>query len=423
LANCRISAAFRCTLDTDVVMNTWLFRRWVRTAALAVSGVLCGAQPARPASSPTDDLVSLPPDRPVRVTLAVDLLEVSQIQDHDEKFEVEFYLFMTWLDSRLAFNAGDDGRQKRVVPAEQIWTPQPDLTDDLDVTVQNGRNAHIHADGTVMWRQYYRGTLSSNFDLHEFPFDAHRLEVHIEAGAGEIDDVLYVAGEGRVHEEQATERYHVVPHGWEMLGLSTTVSEARYPRLGETFSRFVFRIDVKRDPHFYWWAIVLPLLPIVATSWSVFWMDPKEFSSQVGVGVTAMLTVVAYRITIDSSLPPLSYMTRMDYFLLVCQVWVFGAFLMSVVVHVCYVQESERWTAVAYRISQYCRWLPPLALLATCGLLAFLRPGAAMAIVAAAALGLFLACRPTPGRIAQWITVALFPERALERRGSTSGAD
>jgi hypothetical protein len=403
-------------------MNRWLFRRWLRTGTVVALAVLCAGQAARPASTPADDLTSLPPDRPVKVTMSVDLLEVSQIQDHEEKFEVEFYLFMTWKDARLAFDAGE-GQKKRIVPAEQIWTPQPELADDLDVTVQNGHNAHVHPDGTVMWRQYYRGTLSSNFDLHEFPFDAHRLEVRVEANGGEIDDVVYVAGGCQIHEEQASESYHIVPHGWELVDLSTAVGKASYPRLGETFSRFVFRIGVKRDPHFYWWAIVLPLLPIVATSWSVFWMDPKEFSSQVGVGVTAMLTVVAYRITIDSSLPPLSYMTRMDYFLLVCQVWVFGAFLMSVIVHVCHVQGSEEWVATSYRISQYCRWLPPLALLATCSLLLFLRPGAAMAILASAATGLFLACRPTPGRVAQWISVALFPERVLEHPASPAATD
>ncbi|HEV3341714.1 MAG TPA: hypothetical protein VG125_15210 [Pirellulales bacterium] len=402
-------------------MNRLLFRRWVRIGTLTAA-LLCAAQTAHPASTPADDLTSLPPQRPVKVTMSVDLLEVSQIQDHEEKFEIEFYLFITWKDERLAFEA-DEGHKKRIVPADQIWTPEPELADDLDVTVQNGRNAHIHPDGTVMWRQYYRGTLSSNFDLHEFPFDSHRLEIHVEANAGEIDDIVYVAGGCQIHEEQASEAYHVVPHGWELVDLSTAADEAKYPRLGETFSRFVCRIGVKRDPHFYWWAIVLPLLPIVATSWSVFWMDPKEFSSQVGVGVTAMLTVVAYRITIDSSLPPLSYMTRMDYFLLVCQAWVFGAFLMSVVVHVCHVQGSEKWVAISYRISQYCRWLPPLALLATCSLLAFLRPGAAMAILGAAVIGLFLACRPTPGRVAQWVRVALFPERVLERPGSPAATE
>ncbi|HQU41952.1 MAG TPA: hypothetical protein PK867_04035 [Pirellulales bacterium] len=364
------------------------------------------------AASPSDSLTSLPPGRPVKVTLGVELVEVSQIQDHDEKFEIEFYLFLSWKDPRLAFSRRREGREKRTVPIDQIWSPQPELMDDLDVTVQDGRNAHIHPDGTVRWRQYYRGTISSNFNLHEFPFDRHRLEVHMEANSGEIDDVVYVAGESHLREE-ASETLHIVPHGWQLVGLAADVTEARYAWLGETFSRFIFSIDVKRDPHFYWWAIVLPLLPIVATSWSVFWMDPKEFGSQVGVGVTAMLTVVAYRITIDSSLPPLSYMTRMDYFLLVCQVWVFGAFLMSIVVHVCLAQNTGPMVAAAHRISQSCRWLPPLALALTCALLALVWPAVAMGVLAGTSLAVVLACRPTPGRVCRWVKVALFPERFL----------
>ena len=383
------------------------FRSIAILVALSAAGL-------SPASAQADDGVQLPPDQPVEVTLSVELLEVSQIQDHDEKFEVEFYLYLTWKDTRLAFDRRKEGRDKRLVPIDEIWTPQPELMDDLEVDVQNGSNAHVHADGSILWRQYYRGTMSSNFDLHEFPFDSHRLEVRIEAGSGDTSDVVYVAGESGVRDERASETVHVVPHGWDLLGLSAEVGEANYPQLGETYSRFTFRIEVKRDPHFYWWAIVLPLLPIVATSWSVFWMDPKEFSSQVGVGVTAMLTVVAYRITIDSSLPPLSYMTRMDYFLLVCQVWVFGAFLMTVVVHVCHARGTDAMLALAHHISQYCRWLPPLALMATCVLLAWLRPGVAMAIVTSAALGLLVACRPTPGRVARWLGVALFPERMLD---------
>lgn len=359
-----------------------------------------------------DDSATLPPARPVKVTLSVELVEVSQIQDHDEKFEIEFYLFLSWRDPRLAFSRRREGRDKRVVPIDQIWTPQPELMDDLDVSVQDGRNAHVLSDGTVRWRQYYRGTISSNFNLHEFPFDQHRLEVPIEANAGEIDDVVYVAGEIRVH-EASSETLHVVPHGWQFVGLRNDVTESRYPWLGETYSRFVFSVDVRRDPHFYWWAIVIPLLPIVATSWSVFWMDPKEFGSQVGVGVTAMLTVVAYRITIDSSLPPLSYMTRMDYFLLVCQVWVFGAFVMSVIVHVCHAQNSGATTATAHRIGRCCRWLPPLALAVTCVLLATLRPAVAMSVLAALVAAVVLACRPTPTRIVRWASLLLFPEHYL----------
>ena len=107
---------------------------------------------------------------------------------------------------------------------------------------------------------------------------------------------------------------------------------------------------------------MLPLIPIVAAAWVVFWMHPKEFSSQISVGITAMLTVVAYRISIDSSLPPLNYMTRMDYFLLACQVFVFGAFIIVVGIHVLYVINTSQTRAVAHRLTVQCRWLPAVLL-------------------------------------------------------------
>lgn len=393
-------------------MKAWFTtRRLFFALAAVVFAMFCPRFSAAAAAS--DEATSLPPQRPVEVTLSVELLEVSQIHDHDEKFEIEFYLYLSWKDPRLAFDAGQESRPTRLVPADQIWTPEPELRDDLEVEVQDGRNARVHADGTVFLRQYYRGMMASNFDLHAFPFDRHRLEVPFEAAAGDIDDVLYVVGDSSNRNDGTSQAAHVVPHGWNLERMWADVSQANYPRLGETYSRYVFHLDVMRDPHFYWWAIVLPLLPIVATSWSVFWMDPKEFSSQVGVGVTAMLTVVAYRITIDSSLPPLSYMTRMDYFLLVCQVWVFGAFLMSVVVHVCHAQDTQAMRMLARGISRNCRWLPPLALFATCVLLAWLPPGIAMTILAGAVLVVVLACRPTPRRISRWLGIVLFPEQAL----------
>ncbi|HEV3025857.1 MAG TPA: hypothetical protein VGX76_25460, partial [Pirellulales bacterium] len=296
---------------TVVITMVWL-------ALLAAVPSTAAEENADDDGKPAVDLKDMPPNRPIEVELSVELVEVSQIQDHEEKFEVEFFLFMSWIDPRLAFDPDRTGSRKQIVPADEIWTPEPELIDDLDVNVQGGKHAHVQPDGTVLYRQYYRGTMSSDFDLHEFPFDRHRLELIVEATAGVFDDVRYVAGESGVRPVGEGESARVVPHGWNLLGLSSEVTKNRYPRLNETYSRFMLRLDVERDPHYYWWSIVLPLLPIVVTSWSVFWMDPKEFSSQIGVGVTAMLTVVAYRITIDSSLPPLTYMTRMDYFLLVC---------------------------------------------------------------------------------------------------------
>ncbi len=357
-----------------------------------------------------DDLTGLPSSRPVQVEISTELLQVSQIQDHEEKFDIEFYLYLSWRDPRLAFDPEEEGREKRMLPVDKIWTPQPQLMDDLEVEVQASPAAHVRPDGTVLLRQYYRGSIASNFDLHDFPFDRHTLSVNIEAAAGEVSDVVYKAGQNTVREGM-----RVLPHGWNLLDTSAEVTTTRYPRLDESYSRHVFHIDVERDPHYYWWAIVLPLLPIVFTSWSVFWMDPKEFSSQVGVGVTAMLTVVAYRITIDSSLPPLNYMTRMDYFLLICQVFVFASFLMSVVVHVCHTLDTADMKALGRQINIACRWAPALLMTAACALLLLLRPALAMTIMGGASLVVLLWLRPTWRRVKGWANAAVYPEQLVDK--------
>jgi hypothetical protein len=94
---------------------------------------------------------------------------------------------------------------------------------------------------------------------------------------------------------------------------------------------------------------------------------------------------------------------------------------MSVVVHVCHARGTEAMEALAHTISQYCRWLPPLALAATCVLLAWLPPRVAMAILLSAALALTLSFRPTPARVARWLAVGLFPERAFDADPAEDG--
>ena len=64
---------------------------------------------------------------------------------------------------------------------------------------------------------------------------------------------------------------------------------------------------------------------IVFMSWVVFWLGPQHVGPRLSVSVTSMLTLVAYRFLLGQSLPPVSYLTRLDYFLLGATVLVFIA--------------------------------------------------------------------------------------------------
>jgi Neurotransmitter-gated ion-channel ligand binding domain/Neurotransmitter-gated ion-channel transmembrane region len=362
--------------------------------------------------------LKLPPSRPTHVEIDIEVVEVSQIQDHDQKFDVEFNAYFVWKDPRLAFDAQQAGATKKILPADSLWTPDPLLIDELDVDARGGATAHVQPDGTVFLNRYYRGTITGTFDLREFPLDKHGLEVALEATGYEADEVVFDVGEVRAVNDQ-----HVVPHGWKLLDMSAVTGESRYARTNETFSLLRMTIQVARDPHFYFWSIILPLIPIMATAWSVFWMDPKEFSSQVGVGITAMLTVVAYRITIDSSLPPLTYMTRMDYFLLVCQTFVFLAFVATVAIHVLYALDVPHMRARAARLTEVCRWLPPVVLVAINVALAVLpvRYGTLIILTPLIATALWL--RLPVHRFPRWIKILLKPETLLEAGAAAPPSD
>ena len=307
------------------------------------------------------------------------------------------------------------GVQRKLVSADDIWNPDPQLLDELDVSVRGGKVVHVYPDGKLCFSRYYRGTIAGALDLHEFPLDKHHLEVELEESVFEADQVVFVPGEVRaLFPERA------VPHGWKLVGMSSEAKTSMYSKTGEQYSMLRVSLAVDRDPHYYFWAIVLPLIPIVATAWSVFWMNPKEFGAQVSVGITAMLTIVAYRISIDSSLPPLSYLTRMDFFLLGCQIFVFGAFIVVVAIHVLHVLDTVETRAAVARITAGCRWMPPLLLVATSLLLTLLPARFGHWILMASIASIVLCYPPRPAAVRMWFRLLLRPESLLEASGQAA---
>ena len=91
-------------------------------------------------------------------------------------------------------------------------------------------------------------------------------------------------------------------------------------------------------------------------SWVVFWLGSQHVGPRLSVSVTSMLTLVADRFLLGQSLPPVSYLTRLDYFLLGATVLVFVALIQVALTSAM----SERRAASINRNS---RWGFPVAFL------------------------------------------------------------
>jgi hypothetical protein len=75
-------------------------------------------------------------------------------------------------------------------------------------------------------------------------------------------------------------------------------------------------LKVDRESGFYVWKILVPLVLLVAISWSVFWMSGESLAARIGILFTGILAVVAYQFVINAVLPKVTYFTLWDTLLL-----------------------------------------------------------------------------------------------------------
>ena len=143
---------------------------------------------------------------------------------------------------------------------------------------------------------------------------------------------------------------------WRFKSLTFRIGKAASQFGKHAIAEARFEIAVERRYGFYLWKVFLPLLLMVIVSWSVFWFDPPEVSSQVTIAVTTILTIIAFALAISLTLPRVPYLTFADAFFLTCYIFTFVTMVELTAVHIAYRNEQRK---VAARIRHTARWLVP----------------------------------------------------------------
>ena len=74
--------------------------------------------------------------------------------------------------------------------------------------------------------------------------------------------------------------------------------------------------NIERNYMYFLSKIYLPIIIILLVSWSVFWINPKEIEARLTVSIVCLLSLIAYTFIVDKDLPKLSYLTIMDFIIL-----------------------------------------------------------------------------------------------------------
>lgn len=285
---------------------------------------------------------------PTEVLMRYVVMDIDGVDSAIQNFTMNLFFSAEWNDPREAH----DGDEPIVKPLSDVWHPNIQITNRQKTFNTMDDVVTVFPDGRMIAAQRIWGDFSQILDLKNFPFDSQNFDITmVSVGLGPDEVLLQL---DKVNPSGISPQFSLPD--WEILSHRAWGHQDSIFEGMKKASLFTIRIDAKRYNAYYIVKVILPLFLIVAMSWIVFWIDPEQAGTQIGVATTSMLTLIAYRFTIDSLVPAVSYLTRMDTFILSSTLLVFATLGECVLTSA--LTKNGR-PEIALRIDQWCRFIVP----------------------------------------------------------------
>jgi hypothetical protein len=320
-------------------------------SAAPLTGAEGEIDPSFPRSRPVAD------SGPTRVTVMIYMVDLMKIVDAEQSFLADIVVVAEWRDPRLA-GIWDE---LHMVDSSTVWTPRLQIVNKQELDLSLGDTVEVMPDGTATQRQRLTGYFRSPLDLRDFPLDEQRFQIQVVAPAVDQSELELVPDD-----ELPTRSQPLSISDWSVAPARIVPFTLPAAAAGRTLPGLVLEFEATRQFSYYLVQVLLPLIAIIMMSWTVFWVDPSVIPARMSVVVTAMLTIIAYRFALGSMVPKLSYLTRLDWFLLGATMLVLLA-LVAVAATSYFVSHQRNRPVVL--INRWSRVIFPAAFLALIGVL------------------------------------------------------
>lgn len=258
---------------------------------------------------------------------------IKDIQDIDlqsESFTLDFYLWFRW-------------KNPAINPASTVET----------MTSNGFQNTTTSSTGGVVGKPLYdapvdlpdgykyqvlrfQGVFSRKLLLQEYPFDTQTLRVALKDERSDVRKLNYVVDKKPISMNKSLlisipgfslgdPTLFILDHAYE-TDFGDTSAPADVP-----YSCIVIEIRATRNMLPYLVKIVLPIFIVILITSLIYVLPARLEEARAGIGVTAMLTMVALQWTADSSLPSVEYLTMLDLLYILSMLYILAAMAYTVV--------------------------------------------------------------------------------------------
>jgi len=175
--------------------------------------------------------------------------------------------------------------------------------------------------------KFYRiqGNFNSNVDLKDFPFDSQKMQIIIEDKLNSIDKIKYVQDD----EESGVDK-SIIFSGWDLKGWNSEINEHDYEVYDETYSQYVFDINIERIKLNAFMKTFMPVFFILLVVLFSFILDPDKITTRLGMAGSSLVASVMFHISISNQIPPVGYLTFADKFMVLTYAILLATFIINV---------------------------------------------------------------------------------------------
>lgn len=243
-----------------------------------------------------------PSPGPDKVTVGAYINDIQELDFKANNYVVDLYVWFRWNDRSLD-------------PAKSMEFMNRFASDDnLREALYDEPKAM--PDGSLYSIIRYQGRFSTKFPLETYPFDTQHLRVVMEDTVSADDKQIYVAdGNGGINlNPQITLPGFRV--GKPVMHVAANTYPTNFGDLSEpdatAYSRLTLSLPVTRPIVAMSIKTFVPIFLIVICATLVFYVRPRYIEGRIGLGITALLTLVALQLASGSSLPDVDYLMMLD---------------------------------------------------------------------------------------------------------------
>ena len=285
-------------------------------AAIALGSSLV-ASPSAVADEPTD-----------KVTVGVFVNDLQDLDLATDSYTMDFYLWLRW-------------RNPKIDPSMSIETMNSNAFQNTTSSASGGVTGKAlyptpidQPDGSKYQILRYQGVFSRRMNLEKFPFDTQNLVLIFEDSVASLPRLQYVPDTVPVEISKSVTlpgylvqapTMKIVPHQY-----ATNFGDLSSPPQ-QDYSRIIVTLPVKRDVLPYVFKIVLPIMIVILITSLIYLLPARLEEARAGIGITAMLTIVALQWTTDNTLPSVDYLMMLDLIYILSLFYIFVAMGYTVV--------------------------------------------------------------------------------------------